>query len=75
MQEQVAAIKSDATKVSDKKTLERAEVEWISALQDASVTVQVKATQLDQVKQYHLQKKITRAFLEVIAAEKEKMSL
>ncbi|KAM4713181.1 nesprin-2a [Anableps anableps] len=75
VQEQVAAIKSNVTKVSDPTALERAEVEWSSALLDASATVQVKAAQLDQVKQYHLKKKITKAFLEVIAAEKEKMSL
>ncbi|XP_036003482.1 uncharacterized protein LOC118566189 [Fundulus heteroclitus] len=75
VQEQVAAVKSSATKTPDPKALERAEGEWSSVLLDASATVQVKAAQLDQVKKYHLQKKITRAFLEVIAVEKEKMSL
>ncbi|MEQ2202511.1 hypothetical protein XENOCAPTIV_004557 [Xenoophorus captivus] len=75
VQEQVAAIQSNTTKNSDPNTLERAEGEWSSALLDASATVQVKAAQLDQVKKYHMQKKITRVFLEVIRAEKEKMSL
>ncbi|KAG8011393.1 hypothetical protein GBF38_006163, partial [Nibea albiflora] len=42
---------------------------------DASATVQVKAAQLDQVKQYHKQMRIIRAFLEVVAVEKDKMSL
>ncbi|MEQ2262114.1 hypothetical protein XENORESO_014913, partial [Xenotaenia resolanae] len=75
VQEQVAAIQSNTTKNSDPNTLERAEGEWSSALLDSSATVQVKAAQLDQVKQYQMQKKITRVFLEVIRAEKEKMSL
>ncbi|XP_014859415.1 PREDICTED: nesprin-2-like isoform X6 [Poecilia mexicana] len=75
VQEQVASIKSNVTTVSDPKASERAEAEWSSALLDASATVQVKAAQLDLVKQYHLQKKNARAFLEVVAAEKEKMSL
>ncbi len=46
-----------------------------AALLDASATVQVKAAQMDQVKQYHKQMKIIRAFLEVLATEKDKMSL
>ncbi|XP_015245715.1 PREDICTED: LOW QUALITY PROTEIN: nesprin-2-like [Cyprinodon variegatus] len=75
VQEQMAAIKSNAATFSDPKALERAEKEWSSALLDASATVQVKEAQLDQVKQYHLKKKIITAFLEVIAAEKEKLSL
>ncbi|MEQ2161141.1 hypothetical protein GOODEAATRI_006716, partial [Goodea atripinnis] len=75
VQEQVAAIQSNTTKNSDPNTLERAEGEWSSALLDASATVQVKAAQLDQVKKYHMQKKINRVFLEVIRAEKEKISL
>ncbi|XP_043962311.1 nesprin-2 isoform X2 [Gambusia affinis] len=75
VQEQVASMKSNLTTVSDPKASERAEGEWSSALLDASATVQVKAAQLDLVKQYHLQKNTTRAFLEVVAAEKEKMSL
>ncbi|MED6292719.1 hypothetical protein CHARACLAT_003233 [Characodon lateralis] len=75
VQEQVAAIQSNTTNNSDPNTLERAEGEWSSVLLDASATVQVKAAQLDQVKQYHMQKKITRVFLEVMRAEKEKMSL
>ncbi|XP_027896962.1 nesprin-2a isoform X6 [Xiphophorus couchianus] len=75
VQEQVASIKSNVTTVSDPKASERAEGEWSSALLDASATVQVKAAQLDLVKQYHLQKNITKAFLEVVAAEKDKMSL
>ncbi|XP_054910388.1 nesprin-2-like [Poeciliopsis prolifica] len=75
VQEQVASIKSNVTTVSDPKASGRAEGDWSSALLDASATVQVKAAQLDLVKQYHLQKNNTRAFLEVVAAEKEKMSL
>lgn len=69
MHEQVAAMKSSTG------ALKSAEGQWSAALLDASATVQVKAAQLDQVKQYHRQMKITRAFLEVLAAEKEKMSL
>lgn len=64
-----------ADKVCEPGALKRAEDQWTAALLDASATVQVKAAQLDQVKQYHRQMQITRAFLEVVAAEKEKMSL
>lgn len=59
----------------DPNALTRAEGQWSAALLDASATVQVKAAQLDQVQRYHKQMKMTRAFLEVLAAEKEKMSL
>lgn len=55
--------------------LKRVEGQWSVALLDASATVQVKATQLQQVKEYHTQMRIIRAFLEVLAVEKEKMSL
>lgn len=76
MQEQVATMKSwNATRVCDPNALKRAEEQWSAALLDASATVQVKAAQLEQVKLYHKQMKMTRAFLEVLAAEKEKMSL
>uniref|UniRef100_A0AAQ6IQR6 KASH domain-containing protein n=1 Tax=Anabas testudineus TaxID=64144 RepID=A0AAQ6IQR6_ANATE len=76
VQEQVATMKSwNATRVCDPNALKRAEEQWSAALLDASATVQVKAAQLDQVKLYHKQMKMTRAFLEVLAAEKEKMSL
>ncbi|XP_069017780.1 nesprin-2a isoform X4 [Embiotoca jacksoni] len=75
VQEQVATMKNmSTTGVCDPNTLKCAEGQWSAALLDASATVQVKATQLDQVKLYHRQMKITRAFLEVIGAEKEKMS-
>ncbi|XP_040920887.1 nesprin-2a [Toxotes jaculatrix] len=73
VQEQIATMKS--MRVSDPDALERAEGQWSAALLDASATVQVKAAQLDQVTQYHKQMKMTRAFLQVLAAEKEKMSL
>lgn len=46
-----------------------------AALLDATSTVQVKAAQLDQVKRYHRQLKITKAFLEVVVSEQKKMSL
>ncbi|AWP20311.1 putative nesprin-2-like [Scophthalmus maximus] len=76
VQEQVATMKStSAAKDCDPNALRRAEGQWRAALLDASATVQVKAAQLDQVKQYHRQMKLTRAFLEVLAAEREKMSL
>lgn len=76
MQEQVASMKSmSAARVCDPNALKRAEGQWSAALLDASATVQVKAAQLDQVKQYHKQMKMARAFLEVLAAEKEKTSL
>lgn len=64
-----------AARICDPDALKSAEEQWSAALLDASATVQVKAAQLDQVKQYHKQMKITRAFLEVVAVEKDKMSL
>lgn len=76
MQEQVATIKSmSGARICDPVALRRVEGQCCAALLDASATVQVKATQLDQVKQYHRQMKITRAFMEVVATEKDKMSL
>lgn len=76
MQEQVARIKSmSAARICDPDALKSLEGQWSAALLDASATVQVKAAQLDQVKQYHKLIKITRAFLEVLAVEKDKMSL
>ncbi|XP_068564553.1 nesprin-2a [Cebidichthys violaceus] len=76
VQEQVAAMKSmSGDRICDLDALKRVEGQWSAALLDASVTVQVKAAQLDQVKGYHKRMKITRAFLEVVAAEKDKMSL
>lgn len=76
MQEQVAAMKSwSSSSVCDPNVLKRAEEQWSAALLDASATVQVKAAQLEHVKLYHKQMNMTRAFLEDLAAEKEKMSL
>ncbi|XP_045916269.1 nesprin-2 isoform X3 [Micropterus dolomieu] len=76
VQEQVVTMKSiRAARICDPDALKSAEEQWSAALLDASATVQVKAAQLDQVKQYHKQMKITRAFLEVVAVEKDKMSL
>ncbi|XP_076613023.1 nesprin-2a [Chaetodon auriga] len=76
VQEQVAAVKStSAARICDPDLLKSVEGQWSAALLDASATVQVKAAQLDQVKQYHKQMKIIRAFLEVLADEKDKMSL
>ncbi|XP_062293145.1 nesprin-2 isoform X5 [Scomber scombrus] len=74
--EQVATMKkSCSVGVCDPGYLKSIEGQWSAALLDASATVQVKAAQLDQVKQYHKQISITRAFLDVLAAEKEKRSL
>ncbi|KAM3603169.1 uncharacterized protein V6R79_017666 [Siganus canaliculatus] len=73
VQEQVAAMKS-AAKLYHPDALKSVEVECSAALLDASATVQVKAAQLDEVRQYHKQMKIIRALLEVLAAEKDKMS-
>ncbi|KAF1376843.1 hypothetical protein PFLUV_G00215650 [Perca fluviatilis] len=76
VQEQVATMKSvSGASICDPDALKRLEGQWSAAQLDASATVQVKAAQLDQVKQYHKQMKITRAFMEVVAAEKDKMSL
>ncbi|XP_059211817.1 nesprin-1 [Centropristis striata] len=76
VQEQVATMKSMCSaRICDPDALKRVEGQWSAALLDASATVQVKAAQLDQVKQYHKQMKITRTFLQVVAAEKDKMSL
>ncbi|XP_058468686.1 nesprin-2-like isoform X4 [Solea solea] len=76
VQEQVSAMKSasDATDC-DPNALKRAEERRSAALLEASATLQVKAAQLDQVKQYHRQMKMARALLQVLAAEKESMSL
>lgn len=62
-------------RVCDPETLRRVEGQWSAALLDASATVQVKATQLTEVQEYHKQMRIIRAFLEVLASEKEKCSL
>ncbi|XP_035851599.1 nesprin-2 [Sander lucioperca] len=76
VQEQVATMKSmSGASICDPDALKRLEGQWSAAQLDASATVQVKAAQLEQVKQYHKQMKITRAFMEVVAAEKDKMSL
>ncbi|XP_071323734.1 nesprin-2a isoform X2 [Trachinotus anak] len=76
VQERVATMKSmSVARYCDPNALKRAEGQWSAALLDASATVQVKAAQLDQVKRYHKQMKMTRVFLEVLAAEKGKMSL
>lgn len=76
MQEQVATMKSwSSVSICDPNALKRAEEQWSAALLDASATVQVKAAQLEHVKLYQKQMNMTRAFLEVLAAEKEKMNL
>ncbi|XP_034756192.1 nesprin-2-like [Etheostoma cragini] len=76
VQEQVATMKIvSGASICDPDALKRLEGQWSAAQLDASATVQVKAAQLDLVKQYHKQMKITRAFMEVVAAEKDKMSL
>ncbi|XP_042359998.1 LOW QUALITY PROTEIN: nesprin-1-like [Plectropomus leopardus] len=76
VQEQVASMESlNSASICDPDALKRIEGQWSAALLDASATVQVKAAQLDHIKQYHKQMKITRAFMEVVAAEKDKMNL
>ncbi|XP_035534355.1 nesprin-2 isoform X4 [Morone saxatilis] len=76
VQEQVDTMKSTSSvSICEPDALKSVEGQWSAALLDASATVQVKAAQLDQVKQYHKQMKIIRAFLEVLAVEKDKMSL
>lgn len=62
-------------RIRDPDALKRVEGQWSAALLDASATVQVKAAQLDQAKEYRKRMKITRAFLEVVAEEKDKMTL
>lgn len=64
-----------APSVCHPNALKRIEGQLSAALLDASATVQVKAVQLEQVKGYHTQMRIIRAFLEVLAVEKEKLSL
>lgn len=68
-------MKHEPTTVSDPNLVRRAESRWSAALLEASATVQVKKAQLDLVQKYHLQMKISKTFLEVLAAEKEKSSL
>uniref|UniRef100_UPI0037E98A37 nesprin-2a n=1 Tax=Semicossyphus pulcher TaxID=241346 RepID=UPI0037E98A37 len=76
VQEQVATMKSTSgSRACATDALKSVEGQWSAALLDASATVQVKAAQLDQVKQYQKQMKIIRAFLAVVAVEKDKMSL
>lgn len=76
MLEQVAAMRSmTAAKVCDPDALKRLEGRWNAALLNASATVHVKATQLAEVQAYHKQMRIIRAFLEVLAGEREKSSL
>lgn len=76
MQDQVAAMKSAmAGRVCDPDSLKRVEGQWGDALLDASATVHVKATQLVQVKEYHKQMKLVRAFLQVLHGEKDKTNL
>ncbi|XP_061843165.2 nesprin-2a isoform X2 [Nerophis lumbriciformis] len=73
---QVSAIKSASlSQLCGPNVLKRLEAQWSTALLDASATVQVKAAQLDRVKQYHTQLKKIKAFLKVVAAQKNKMSL
>lgn len=64
-----------ASRVCDPDSLKRVEGQWGDALLDASATVHVKATQLDQVKDYHKQMKVIRAFLQVLQGERDKMDL
>lgn len=74
--EQVATMRSmTAAKVCDPAVLKRLEGRWNTALLNASATVHVKATQLAEVQAYHKQMRIIRAFLEVLAGEREKSSL
>ncbi|XP_074540850.1 nesprin-2a [Halichoeres trimaculatus] len=76
VQEQVSTLKSlSGSRTCSPHVLKNMEGQCSAALLDASATVQVKAAQLDQVKQYQRQMKIIRAFLAVVAVEKEKMSL
>ncbi|XP_060907682.1 nesprin-2-like isoform X3 [Labrus mixtus] len=76
VQDQVAAMKSKSgARVCAPDALKSVEAQCSAALLDASATVQVKAAQLDQVKRYQREMKIIRAFLAVVAVEKEKMSL
>lgn len=76
MLEQIAAMGSmSADRVCDSDALRAVEGQCSAALLDASATVQVKAAQLDQVSQYHRQTRMIRAFLEVLASEKERMSM
>lgn len=76
MLEQVATMRSmTAAKVCDPAVLKRLEGRCNTALLNASVTVHVKATQLAEVQAYHKQMRIIRAFLEVLAGEREKSSL
>ncbi|XP_076023194.1 nesprin-2a [Genypterus blacodes] len=74
--EQIATISCmSAYRVCDPDALKAVEGQCSAALLDASATVQVKAAQLDQVNRYHKKTKMIRALLEVLACEKEKISL
>ncbi|XP_041660769.1 nesprin-2 [Cheilinus undulatus] len=76
VQDQVATMKSsNGSRICPPNALKSVEAQCSAALLDASATVQVKTAQLDEVKQYQKQMKIIRAFLAVVAVEKEKMSL
>lgn len=76
VQDQVGAMKSMmAARLCDPDSLKRIEGQWGAALLDASATVHVKATQLDQVKGYHRQLKTIRDLLQVLRGEEEKTDL
>lgn len=71
----MGAMKSTmATRVCDPDSLKRVEGQWGDALLDASATVHVKATQLGQVEDYHKQMKVTRALLQLLQGERDKMN-
>lgn len=75
MQDHMVEMRISAPFVPGSNVMEKAEVLWSTALVDASATVEVKAAQLDQVRQFHRDMKVTRVFLQVLATEKEAMSL
>lgn len=76
VQDQVGAMKRlMAAKVCHPDSSKRIEGQWGVALLDASATVHVKATQLEQVKGYHRQLEGIGAFLQVLRAQRDKTKL
>lgn len=75
VQKHVTEMRNSAPFVPLSCVMGRAEDLWNTALLDASATVEVKAAQLDEVKQFHREMKVIRAFLQVLSGQKEAMSL
>lgn len=72
VQDQVGAMKSKmAAGVRHPDGRKRTQGRWSAALLDASATAHVKATQLEQVREYHRRLEAVRAFLQDLRAQRD----